>query len=66
MEASIGTTTADVLGGVRALSVAVDTLARIAELGGVQGDWAKDALGEVNALVMGERPALRAVEGGVR
>jgi hypothetical protein len=52
--------TRDVVNGVKALEIAVDALARIGELGGVQGDWAMDALREVNGLMVG-RPRIGVV-----
>lgn len=51
MPSSIDTTATDVANGVKALQVAVDALGMIAALGGVQGDWALDALREVKATM---------------
>lgn len=56
------TTARDVAQGVKALQVGVDALGMIAGLGGVQGDWALDALREINHLVVGDEPTLRLVE----
>jgi len=56
------TLTRDVARGVKALGVAVDTLAQVAKFGGVQGQWAVDALREVNRLLGGEQPEFRVVD----
>lgn len=45
---------ADVKQGVRALDLAVTSLQKIALMGGVQGDWAKDAIAEIGDLMVGK------------
>jgi hypothetical protein len=54
----VDSTVTDIANGVRALEVGVDALCRIAEFGGVQGDWAMDALQEVRSIMVPAPPKL--------
>lgn len=52
------TTATDVACSVKALQVGVDALGMIAGFGGVQGDWAMDALREIKRVIgAGDEPA---------
>ncbi len=53
----------DAVNSVTALQLAVDTLGRIAEFGGVQGAWSVQTLQKINEMMLGApRAPLRAVE----
>lgn len=63
---ALETTAQDVANGVKALQVGVDALNMIAGFGGVQGDWALDALREIKHVMFDEpeMPRLSVVGGG--
>jgi hypothetical protein len=56
MDTSIKTTGRDLANGITALQTAVSALGMIAGLGGVQGDWAADALRDIEHTMIPPEP----------